>query len=174
MNSVQPIFSGINHICVVTRDLDRAVRLWTDRYGFGPWTIFTKDGTNMAALVDGEPTDFAMRVGLASVSRSFRIELIQPLDELGPYAASLARRGGADHVHHVRLEVADYEAARARLDGLGRRRLLEAEFDGAPGAPGKFAGTYFDTEDELGFVVEIGHAPPGFAMPEPQAVYPAP
>lgn len=172
MNSVQPLFSDINHVCVVTGDLDRSMRVWADRYGFGQWSVYTKDGTNMKALVDGEPTEFAMRVALASVSLTFRIELIQPLDERSPYAASLARHGGADHVHHIRFDVADYAAAGARLSALGHRRLLEAEFDGAPGVAGKFAGTYFDTERELGFVVEIGHAPPGFAMPEPERLSP--
>lgn len=126
----------------------------------------------MAAVVDGERTDFAMRVALCRVSPTFRVELIQPLDGSSPYAASLARHRGADHVHHVRFEVGDYERAGAHLDGLGLRRLLEAEFDGAPNVAETFVGTYWDTEDELGFVVEIGHAPPGFAMPPPEGVYP--
>jgi methylmalonyl-CoA/ethylmalonyl-CoA epimerase len=172
VNSVQTIFSGINHICVVTGDIDRAIRVWADRYGVGPWSVYTKDEANMTVVVDGEPAGFAMRVALASVSPTFRIELIQPLDERSPYARSLAEHGGADHVHHVRFEVEEYAAAAARLDDLGHRRLLEAEFDGAPGVDGTFAGIYFDTEGELGFVVEIGLAPPGFAMPPPESVYP--
>ena len=47
-----------------------------------------------------------------------------------------------------------------------------AEFSGASGETPRFAGTYFATEEELGFVVEIARAPEGFAMPEPEAVYP--
>lgn len=174
MNSVQgrPLFTDINHICVVTADIERAIRVWADRYGFGPWTLYTKDATNMAAAVHGQPTEFAMRVALCSVSPTFRIELIQPLDERSPYAASLAGHGAADHIHHIRFDVADYERAGARLGELGHRRLLEAEFDGAPGLDGTFVGTYYDTEDALGFVVEIGHAPPGFTMPAPELVYP--
>ena len=174
MNSVhEQIFSGANHVCVVTSDLDRALRTWSDRYGVGPWSVYTKDGGNMSALVDGAPAAFAMRVALAALSPAFRVELIQPLDDGSPYAASLAEHGGADHVHHLRLEVGDYERAGARLDGLGLRRVLEAEFDGAPGVASRFAGTYYDTRDDLGFIVEIGHAPPGFAMPPPEEVYPA-
>jgi hypothetical protein len=37
---------------------------------------------------------------------------------------------------------------------------------------GAFVGTYFATEDDLGLVVEIGHAPDGFSMPAPECVYP--
>jgi catechol 2,3-dioxygenase-like lactoylglutathione lyase family enzyme len=173
MNSVhQSFFTGINHLCVVTGDLDRSVRTWSERYAVGPWSLYTKDESNMSALVDGVPTAFAMRVALCRLSPTFRLELIQPLDDRSPYAASLAAHGGADHIHHVRLEVDDYERVGAQLDRLGLRRLLEAEFTGAPAVSSTFAGTYFDTEDELGFVVEIGHAPPGFAMPDPERVYP--
>jgi hypothetical protein len=174
LNSVQqqPLFTGINHLCVVTRDLERAMRAWGDRYGVGPWSVWTKDASNMSAVVDGAGTAFAMRVALCNLSPASRLELIQPLDDRSPYAASLARHGGADHVHHVRLEVDDFEAARTRLDRSGVRRMLDAEFDGAPGVAARFAGTYYDTEEELGLVVEIGHAPAGFTMPEPELVYP--
>lgn len=167
-----PVFTGINHICVVTHDLDRSVRAWFDRYGIGPWSIWTKDASNMSADVDGEPTDFAMRVALCQLAPGFRLEIIQPLDERSPYAKSLAERGGADHVHHVRFEVDDYDVARGRLRGLGLRMPLEAEFDGAPGIDSRFAATYFATESDLGLVVEIGRAPDGFAMPDPEQVYP--
>jgi methylmalonyl-CoA/ethylmalonyl-CoA epimerase len=167
-----PLFTGINHICIVTNDVDRSVRVWSDRYGVGPWSLYTKDASNMSAVVDGTPTEFAMRVALCGVSPTFRLELIQPLDDRSPYARSLAQRGGADHIHHVRFEVEDYDRAGERLRRLDLRRVLEAEFDGAPGVGSRFAGTYYDTEDDLGFIVEIGHLPPGFSMPEPELVYP--
>jgi catechol 2,3-dioxygenase-like lactoylglutathione lyase family enzyme len=167
------VFTGINHVCVATNDLDRAVRTWADRYGVGPWSIWTKDASNMTAAVDGAPTGFAMRVALASLSSTARIEIIQPLDERSPYAHSLERHGGADHVHHVRFDVDDYDRAVARLrDDLGLHETLEARFAGAPGADGSFEGRYFATEDDLGLIVEIGQAPDGFAMPEPERVYP--
>jgi catechol 2,3-dioxygenase-like lactoylglutathione lyase family enzyme len=167
------MFSDINHICIVTNDLDRAVRTWADRYGVGPWSVYTKDASNMSAVVDGEPTEFAMRVALASVSSTSRIEIIQPLDDRSPYARSLERTGGVDHIHHVRFDVDDYDVALARMrDDLGLRATLCARFSGAPGVDGAFVGTYFATEDDLGLVVEIGHAPDGFSMPAPECVYP--
>jgi catechol 2,3-dioxygenase-like lactoylglutathione lyase family enzyme len=167
------VFTGINHICIATRELDRAVRVWADRYGVGPWSIYTKDASNMNATVDGEPTEFAMRVALAALPSGARIELIEPLDERSPYAQSLARNGGADHVHHVRFDVEDYDAAAAHLRALGLATPLHAEFAGAPGVAGSFTGTYFAAEADLGVVVEIGRAPDGFAMPAPERVYPS-
>ena len=169
---MDPVFIGANHICVATNDIDRAVRTWSDRYGIGPWSLWTKDASNMDARVDGEATELAMRVALCRLSPTFRIELIQPLDHRSPYARSLAERGGADHIHHVRFEVADYHGAKRHLRALGLATRLDASFSGAPGTSGEFVGTYFATEGDLGFVVEIGYAPAGFEMPVPESVYP--
>ena len=168
------LFTGANHVCIVTRDIDRAVRAWVERYGVGPWHLWTKDDSNMSAVVDGRPESFAFRVGLCTLASGFRLELIQPLDERGPYAGSLARHEGRDHVHHLRLDVADYGDARESLVGLGLGVTLDASFDGAPGVESTVSATYFDTMDELGFTLEIGRVPPGFAMPEPELVVSVP
>jgi methylmalonyl-CoA/ethylmalonyl-CoA epimerase len=168
-----PIFTGVNHVCIVTHDLDRVVRTWADRYGVGPWSMWTKDPSNMTTEVAGEPTELGFRVALCSVSPTFRLEIIQPLDDRSPYAKSLAERGGVDHFHHIRFDVADYEDGAARLDALGLARVFHGEFDAAPGVDGRFVGTYFGTEDDLGFIVEIGKAPQKFAMAEPEETYPA-
>ena len=47
-------------------------------------------------------------------------------------------------------------------------------FDGAPDVESTVSATYFDTMDELGFTLEIGRVPPGFAMPEPELVVSVP
>jgi Glyoxalase/Bleomycin resistance protein/Dioxygenase superfamily len=167
-----PLFTGANHLCVVTADIDRAVRVWSDRYGLGPWDIWTKDRSNMSAAVDGEPAEYAMRAAMCRVSPTFRIELIQPLDDRSPYARSLEQHRGVDHLHHVRLDVADYEAARSHLAGVGVRVAADEEFAGAPDVTGRFRATYLATQADLGFLLQIGEAPQGFEMPEPDAVYP--
>lgn len=165
-------FTGINHICIATHDLDRAVGVWSSRYGVGPWQLWTKDASNMSAAVHGAPTDFAMRVALCSLSPTTRVEIIQPLDELSPYAHSLARHAGADHIHHVRLDVDDFAGTRTRLRGLGLDTVLDATFEGAPGVDSVVTATYLATEPDLGFLLEIGDVPPGFSMPAPERVYP--
>ena len=45
----EPIFTGGDHLGVVTRDLDAAVRTWADHYGVGPWQVFSYDETSMTA-----------------------------------------------------------------------------------------------------------------------------
>ena len=166
------MFAGVNHICIVTADLDGAVRRWSDRFRVGPWRVFTYDRSNMEATMDGEPVDFEMRVALAQLGDALHIEIIQPLDDRSLYAASLSKNGGADHIHHVRLDVSDFTRARNELDALDLDVRFDGTFRGNAPDGDRAHGMYFDATDDLGFLLEIGEAPPGFSMPEPDYVYP--
>lgn len=168
----QSLFTGANHIGIVTRDLDRAIRTWWDRYGVGPWRVYRYDASNMSARVDGTPVEYEMRVALAQLGPNLRVEIIQPLDERSPYADSLVRHGDADHVHHVRLDVADFDEAYPRLQALGLPTRMHATFAGADADGPKVTAAYLGTEDELGFTLEVVGMPGGFAMPEPEFVHP--
>jgi hypothetical protein len=126
----------------------------------------------MASVLRGAPAEYAMRAAMCDVSPTFRIELIEPLDDRSPYAQSLERHGGADHLHHVRFDVEDYGGARGDLERLGSDVVLDATFAGAEGATSEVQATYFATERELGFLLELADVPPGFSMPPPERTYP--
>ena len=70
------LFSGGNHICIVTADLDRTIRRWWDSCRVGPWRVFSYDSSNMQASVNGSPADFKMRAALAQLGPTFRLEII--------------------------------------------------------------------------------------------------
>jgi methylmalonyl-CoA/ethylmalonyl-CoA epimerase len=166
------LFTGANHICVVTADMAAAVRRWSDRYGIGPWSVYRYDASNLAVTLHGAPAQYEMRAALAQLGPHFRVELIEPLDDRSPYADSLRAHGGADHLHHVRLDVAAYEDAEAHLAGLGHRMLMQGRFKGGDLSGPELVATYFDTEAELGFTLEVVGRPEGFTMPRPEYVYP--
>jgi catechol 2,3-dioxygenase-like lactoylglutathione lyase family enzyme len=166
-------FSGVNHICVVTRDVDRTVRVWADRYNLGPWSVHTYDQSRVRAAVDGQPAEFGIRVGYCQFGPSTRIELIQPLDDRSPYAQSLDEHGDADHLHHLRLDVGDFASALDQLKGLGLRESLSAEFAGLDPSL-RATAKYLTTEADLGFTVEVADVPSGFEQPPADYVYPAP
>ncbi len=166
-----PSFTGINHLGIVTGDLDRAMRTWVEGYGIGPWTIHAFDAETMSITVDGEAVPTSIRLASAFVGGTSRIELIQPLaDDESPYARSLREHGGADHLHHVRMDVADFDAAleEAAADGVGT--VLDAEFaDAAGGEPLRVA--YLDTGPKVGFITEIVGRPDGYQLPDPDRTY---
>jgi hypothetical protein len=166
--------TGINHVCVVTADLDRAMRTWHEDYGVGPWTHYRFDAETMAARVGGERVDCAIRVAAAPLGDGAqKLELIQPLDDRGLWAESLAAHGGADHLHHVRLDVADFDEAAAALTDGGAPLGLDADFTGDPDEP-PLRCNYFEGGPTIGFRIELGEAPPGFNLANPSGTFPPP
>ena len=172
MTVADHIFTGANHFCVVTADVDRAVRTYADRYGFGPWSVFAYDPSSMNVTIRGEHVDFEMRVGLCQIGPGFMIEMIQPVGDGNLYAESLAAHGGADHVHHLKLDVADFDQASGHLEGLGLAKILDGRFEGTEQGS-EAHGVYYGTEADLGFLLEIGELTPNFTMTDPEYVYPA-
>jgi hypothetical protein len=163
---------GINHVCVVTADLDRAMRTWYEDYGIGPWTHYRFDADNMEARVGNERVDCAIRVAAAPLGDGRqKLELIQPLDQRGPWAESLAAHDGADHIHHVRFDVADFDTAAAALLDGGAPLGLDADFSADPAEP-PLRCNYFEGGATIGLRVELGEAPPGFSLDNPSGTFP--
>jgi methylmalonyl-CoA/ethylmalonyl-CoA epimerase len=165
----EPVLKDVTQLCVVTADLDRAVRVWWDRYGVGPWQIVELDPSVIeAGTIDEEPAEFAMRIAFANFG-NLGLEIIQPLDDRSIYATSLARHGGIDHVHHIACATdgrEDYERTIEHLRSKGLR-------SGQSGRSYGVDWNYIATDEDIGFAIEFIHMPDGFSQPEPQAVYPA-
>lgn len=106
----------IDQLGYVTADLDRAVALWTEKLGVGPWTVFRN--VRLTGAYRGAPAEVGIDVALA-YRGAVQIELIQPTDDApSPYrdeAGSL--RLGAHHVAWV-IDELDAELARCAQAGL--------------------------------------------------------
>ena len=71
-----------------------------------------------------------MLAALCSLNDTFRLELIQPLSDDGPYHDSLVAHGDADHLHHIRLGAADAAAAQAALARARQRHRVRCRVRG--------------------------------------------
>jgi hypothetical protein len=161
------LLKGVVQIGIVTRDLDRVIRVWSDKYYVGPWHVHVFDPSNMNELtLDGEPAEYGMRIALASLG-SMMLEVIEPTDDRSIYAKSLETHGGADHVHHILCATDAYRPALEQFAASGVRTTQTGRST-ATGA--RFA--YLATEDDLGFAIEISHRSGERTLPQPVEVYP--
>ena len=172
MGPAQPVFTGADHLGIVTRDLDAAVRTWADHYGVGPWRVYAYDEMTIEATYCGVTGALPMLAALCSLGDTFRLEIIQPLTDAGPYHDSLLAHGDADHLHHVRLAAADVSTAQAVLAGQGNDVVYDAAFAGVDATGPRLHARYYDTVSALGFLLEVVERPGSFAMPEPVRIYP--
>jgi methylmalonyl-CoA/ethylmalonyl-CoA epimerase len=151
----EPVLKDVMQLCVVTADLDRAVRIWSEKYGVGPWQIVDLDQSNIEdGTIDEQPAEFAMRAA-GAVLGNLRLEVIQPLDDRSIYARSLARHGGVDHVHHILCATHgkdDYEQTIEHLRSKGVRSGQSGRINGVE-------WNYLATDEDIGFAIEFVYKP---------------
>jgi catechol 2,3-dioxygenase-like lactoylglutathione lyase family enzyme len=140
------IFGEIRQNGYVVRDIEAALRHWTETLGVGPFFYFAR-----AAIDDfryrGVPSPLEVSIALAN-SGSLQIELIQPRNDApSMYRDFLA--AGHEGLQHVACWTGDFDAELARCEQAGYRVAQS----GCIGEAGRFV--YFDTETHAGSVVEL-------------------
>jgi methylmalonyl-CoA/ethylmalonyl-CoA epimerase len=158
----EPLFTDTMQIALVVRDLDATLRTWVHEYGIGPWQIFEFQRGSIDNLVhDDEPAEFTMRIAVGRIGK-VEWEIIQPLDDVGPYAEYLATKG--EGFHHVQFAVRDYDDAMRVLREKGHKVHIGGEVMGTRLA-------YMSTDTDLGLITEYVDFE-GEAPVTPVAVYP--
>lgn len=151
---------NIFQLCILTRDVDRSMKEWLDKFGVGPWQVLTfSDKTVKGLHVDGqlvtEPFKF-----LIAISRigNLEIEIIQPV--YGPmiYEEYLNRKG--EGLHHIKEKISDEDMDRVVADYAqkGIKVLQTGWFQND-------VHFYLDTEKSLGFPLELGNCPEYMDLP---------
>ncbi len=99
----------IDHIAVVVKDLDGAVKTYRDMFGF-------KEVERLAGP-SNEFTSVMMEMG------DIRVELFQPTKEGTSFARFLAEKGGG--LHHVSFRTDDIAKEVKTLKGLGKKLMSD-------------------------------------------------
>ena len=158
----EPVFTDTLQVALVVRDLDAALHTFVYEYGVAPWQILEMPAGAIDGLVhNDEPAEFSMRIALGMIG-NVQWELIQPLDDKGPYAEFLATKG--EGLHHIGMAVRDYDEALARLREKGHSVVVGGTYQG-------IRLSYMSTDRDMGAITEIFDFPEGHT-PTPDAVYP--
>ncbi|MFP3895375.1 MAG: methylmalonyl-CoA epimerase [Anaerolineales bacterium] len=105
----------IDHVGIAVEDIQEAARLYTEGLDIELCHIETVE-------------DQGVKVGFLPLG-SCTIELLEPLDDDGPVARFLARRG--EGIHHLCVQVSDIGAVMERLQSQGVQLLSEQPVRGA-------------------------------------------
>jgi methylmalonyl-CoA/ethylmalonyl-CoA epimerase len=127
----------IDHVAIVVRDLEAALRFYRDTLGVAPSRIldFPREGVKIAFLPLGG------RGGS-------EIELLEPTDPAGGVARFLGKRG--EGLHHLCLEVDDIDTALAELTAAGA-----AVLDLAPRLTAEGHGIFLHPKGTGGVLLEL-------------------
>lgn len=111
------MLTKINHVGIAVRSLDEVLPLYRDQLG-------------MACKGIEEVAEQKVRVAMLQIGES-KIELLEPTSPESPLAKFLEKNGPG--IHHLAYEVADIEAAIARLVADGVRMIDAVPRNGAHG-----------------------------------------
>ncbi len=111
------MLTKINHIGIAVKSLDETIPFYRDNLG-------------MALAGIEEVAEQKVRVAMLRVGESL-IELLEPTSEDSPVAKFIEKNGAG--IHHIAYEVADIEAALAKLCADGARMIDEKPRNGAHG-----------------------------------------
>lgn len=158
--------SQIDQVCVVVRDLHRAMEQYWSQLKMGPWRVYTYGSPLVKDMTyRGRPADYRMRVAFTQYG-PLVFELIQPLQGPTIYDEFLERCG--EGIHHFGSYVPSLDQALVQASAAGFTVTQSGRGFGVRG-DGGYAS--LDTEDALGAVFELIEAPAERYPPE--EVYPA-
>jgi hypothetical protein len=157
--------TNVVQICILVPDLDECMKNFYEKFGVGPWQIYTYDKKFVPHMTrHGKPAEYSSRIGLANIG-NLRIELIQPLEGDTVYTDFIKKHGYG--VQHLGVLVDDMGTALQQAEAAG----LEMTMDGGgfgPDGDGHYA--YLETEHLVGTTFELISRPKRRHPPE--SVYP--
>jgi len=156
-------FIKVIQVAFVVKNLEKAVKIYTDQYGIGPWKIYTISSNTVNNLVKHDnKTGFSYKVAMSYIG-DIEWELVEPLDEKSIYSDFLKIHGQG--FHHFAFEVKNFDEVLTDLKAKGKKVLQSGDWQGT-----KFA--HISTEDDLGFVTELFKFPKNYKSPKPEKIYP--
>lgn len=159
-------FREINQICVVVRDIRKAMRDYWETVGIGPWRLYEYGPQLTESYYRGKPGQFKVLAALATLN-NITVELIKPLEGDTIHQEFLDQHG--EGVHHVAVLVDDIEAEMAAAEANGIA-VVQSGRDRRNGGRSGFA--YLDTEGRVHTTFEFLQRAGGSPPLQPIEVYP--
>jgi catechol 2,3-dioxygenase-like lactoylglutathione lyase family enzyme len=149
-----------DQIGILVSDLEASLERYERLWGGGPWRIYTYGRGHIAWVTYREQLG-THRMRLALSVQKPQIELIQSLEGPSIYEEHLATRG--EGLHHLGFHVESLDEATGAMADAGYSVIQSG---GGFGLDGDGGYAYFDTERDLGVVLEAIEVPKRRREPE--------
>jgi len=163
--SVKETFRNCVQVGAVVKDLEQSIKVLTQVFGIGPFRVIDwppAGRVDIERFYYGEPAEFTARMAFTEIG-PVELELIQPVGGQSIWADFLREHGPG--IHHIRFNTYDMESV---LEYLAQNGIGVAQM-GSGIRPGTMWAN-FDTQDLIGFTIEVMKALPGTDGRTPQIV----
>lgn len=155
---------SICQIGILTHDVEKAARIWTERFKIGPWRFVTlsDESCHHTTIRRGDKIEelknFKFKCALCSIA-NIQFELIEPVYGREDYDKFLEEHG--EGIHHIKEQI-PFDDWDKILDGYEKDGIRLAN----RGSYGNTSWAYLDTEELLGFAYELGDNLPNETFPQ--------
>jgi hypothetical protein len=144
--AIKPILGSTFQWGYVVRDVQAAMRQWTEVMKVGPF-IHIADISGLECSYHGKPTDPRLSNAFSYIG-DMQIELIQQLNDApSPYLDFVG--SGREGLQHLGFWVEDYEGTRRSLEAAGFDATYSVRLPGARHATRYFDGLHMGAMTEL-------------------------
>jgi Glyoxalase/Bleomycin resistance protein/Dioxygenase superfamily len=151
----------IIQVAHVVYDIDKTMKYYWENFGLGPWDVYTFNPLTVRdSMVRGRPSDFTYLIAV-TWRGDVQFELMQPVTGRSIYDECLEKKG--EGLHHIKIYYPDCQKALKQFKDKGIEVIQSGKID-------KDEFYYLDTEDSLGYVIEIGN---NGKIRKPERRYPA-
>ena len=163
--SAKDVFKECVQVGAVVPDVDQSIRVLTEVFGIGPFRVIDwppPDRADMERFYHEQPGDFTARMAFTEIG-PIELELIQPVQGESIWADYLREHGPG--IHHIRFNTFDMAPVVEYLaqNGIGIAQR------GSGIRPGT-SWANLDTQDLVGFTIEVMKALPGTSGRTPKIV----
>jgi len=163
----QPLFKNLIQIGIVVKDLKKTMEKYVYDYGIGPMYVLKFSPTNVSNMyLYGKRKNYCMNIGVCPIG-DVRFELIEPLGE--SIYLDYYKKYGEGIIHHLKLGVNNYHYS---LNYLISNDIKIIQSGQQLGSAGTNKYIYLQTNDNLGFILEIVDVTTDFIKPEPDYWFP--
>lgn len=156
----------ISQIALIVEDLEKTIENYWRFFGIGPWEIYTYEKPFVKRMTyKNKPTNARWRIAMAWIG-SLNIELIEVISKGDNIFYEFVKKHGYG-LHHIGINVDNAEKAIKKAEDLGIKMIQDGSGFGIDD-DGHFA--YLETQDLIGFVVELREIPK--RRVEPDKIYP--
>lgn len=148
MNFLSKILGPQLQLSFVVKDIDAALKFWTEQMGVGPFVVFEQSLGNRRFVHRGAVSDVRMSVAL-SYRGDTQIEIITQSNS-APSMYSEFFETGREGLQHIAFAADDYELACRRLEEAGFEEISSIQMpDGTKNV------SYYSGPKHLGVMVEV-------------------
>ncbi len=140
----------INHVGIVTRDVELCAKNYEQLFGFGPFNVVLRDKQKIT--LHGQPAEVRHKTAIG-FGGGVQFHLSQVIEGQSAHSEFLA--AGKEGLHHLGTFVDDFDAELAKFTSKGYGVVSQGYETTL-----RTRWAYVDTAADLGFYVELIEKPP--------------